>query len=249
MSGHSKWAGIKHKKALVDAQKGKIFSRLSREIAVAARHGGGSIETNARLRLAVSRAREANMPTDNVERAIKKGTGELPGVTYEEVIYEGFAPHGVAILVEAMTDNKNRTTAEIRTIFSKRNGNLSGPGSVSRLFQKKGYILVNVSAAAEEKVMDIVLEAGAEDMKTETDNYEIITGIDKFEAVKKALQDSQIPVKSAELTLIPLTTVRLGEKDQAKVVLGLMEALEDLDDVQNVAANFDIPDDILKAIT
>lgn len=245
MSGHSKWAGIKHKKALVDARRGKLFSKLSKEIAVAARQGGGDSDANHRLRLAVSHARDANMPSENIERAIKKGTGELPGTTYEELIYEGYGPGGVAILVEAMTDNKNRTTSDIRNIFSKRNGNLSGHGSVSWLFHKKGFILVNKSEVEEDNLMTIVLESGAEDMKAESDSFEITTSIEDFEKVKKSLEKNNIKLEAAELTMIPASTVKVGDERGARQMLALVEALEEHDDVQNVAANFDIPDEFL----
>jgi YebC/PmpR family DNA-binding regulatory protein len=245
MSGHSKWATTKHKKAAIDAKRGKIFSKLAKEITMAAKAGGGGVDTNPRLRLAVSKAKSVNMPSDNIDRAIKKGTGELPGVIYEEITYEGYGPKGVAIMVEAATDNKNRTSAEIRNILSKKGGNLAGGGSVSWIFSKKGYILVKKEAADEDKVMSVALEAGAEDMRTETGMYEITTSIADFEKVKDTLLKNNIPTESAELTMIPSSLIKLDGQD-AKQVLGLVEALEDHDDVQNVYANFDIPDDILK---
>lgn len=245
MSGHSKWAGIKHKKALIDAKRGKTFSKLTKEIIVAAKAGGGSIETNPHLRLVVTKAKEANMPNDNIERAIKKGTGELPGVTYEQVNYEGYGPGGVAILVEGLTDNKNRTSSEIRNIFTKKGGNLAGAGSVNWLFNKKGFIIVNKSKAEEEKLMSVALESGAEDLKSEEDVYEIITEIKDYEKVRAALKANGIEWETAELTMIPTSYVKL-QGGQANQALNLVESLEDHDDVQNVYANFDIPDELLQ---
>jgi YebC/PmpR family DNA-binding regulatory protein len=246
MSGHSKWAGIKHKKALIDAKRGKLFSKLTKEIIVAAKTAGASADVNPRLRLAVAKAKEANVPNDNIERAIKKGTGELPGVSYEQVNYEGYGPGGVAIIVEALTDNKNRTTAEVRNLFSKRGGNLAGAGSVSWLFNKKGFIVVNKSKVEEDKLMSIAIESGAEDFKTEEDSYEIITNIKDYEKVKAALTEKAIECEAAELTMIPSSYVKL-QGAQAEQVLSLVESLEDQDDVQNVYANFDIPDEVLQA--
>ena len=246
MSGHSKWAGIKHKKALIDAKRGKLFSKLTKEIIVAAKSGGANLNANPRLRLAVSKAKEANIPNDNIDRAIKKGTGELPGVTYEQVNYEGYGPGGVAILVEALTDNKNRTTSEVRNLFSKKGGNLAGTGSVSWLFHKKGFIIVNKSKAEEEKLMSIAIDSGAEDLKTEEDSYEIVTEIGNYEKVKAALKDKAVKWDAAEITMIPSSFIKL-QGAQAEQVLAMVESLEDHDDVQNVYANFDIPDEILKA--
>ena len=244
MSGHSKWAGIKHKKALIDAKRGKLFSKLNKEITVAAKTGGGSPEVNPGLRLAIARAREANMPAGNIERAVKKGTGELPGVNYEQVSYEGYGPGGVAIMAEVLTDNKNRTTAEIRNIFSSKGGNLAGSGSVNWLFRKKGFIVINKSKAEEDKLMSVAIESGAEDLKSEEDSYEIVIGIKDYEKVRAALKDKGIEWEAAELTMIPSSFVKLQGK-QAEQVLNLVESLEDNDDVQNVYANFDIPDGIL----
>jgi len=243
MSGHSKWASIKHKKAATDSKRGKVFTKLIKEITVAARHGGGESEKNPRLRTAIDRAKQANMPADNIDRAVKKGTGELEGVTYEEFTMEGYGPGGVAIMVEIMTDNKNRTAADIRTIFSKRNGNVAGAGSVSWIFEKKGYLEVDKKDVPEDKIMDIVLDAGAQDMQAEDDIYSITTDVKDFENVKKAIDDSGIKVKSAEITMIPKNTMALAG-DKAKQILALVDALEDSDDVQNVYANLDIPDDI-----
>lgn len=242
MSGHSKWASIKHKKAATDSKRGKVFTKLIKEITVAARHGGGETEKNPRLRTAIDRAKQANMPTDNIDRAIKKGTGELEGVTYEEFTMEGYGPGGVAIIVEVLTDNKNRTASDIRSIFSKKNGNVAGAGSVSWMFEKKGYIEVDKKSASEDDLMSIALEAGAQDMQAEDDIYSITTETKDFESVKKALEDNNIKFESAEITMIPKSTVKLTG-DPAKQVLSLVEMLEDSDDAQNVYANFDIPDE------
>ncbi len=245
MSGHSKWAGIKHKKALVDAKRGKLFSKLNKEITVAAKTGGASPDANPRLRLAIARAKEANVPNDNITRAIKKGTGELPGTNYEQVSYEGYGPGGVAIMVEALTDNKNRTTAEIRNIFANRGGNLAGAGSVSWLFHKKGFIVVNKSRVDEDALMSIALESGAEDFKSEENSYEIFTSVKDYENVRAALKEKKVESEAAEITMIPSSYVKL-QGAQAKQALNLVESLEDHDDVQNVYANFDIADEILQ---
>ncbi len=247
MSGHSKWAGIKHKKAALDAKKGAVYTKIIKEITMAAREGGGNPEMNPSLRAAIAKAREQNMPSDNVKTAIKRGTGELPGVTYETVMYEGYGQGGVALLIEALTDNKNRTTAEVRNIMSKKGGNMAGAGSVSWMFTKKGYILVDKNTIAEEELMNIALDAGAEDIKHEDKNYEILTSVQDLENVKLALQTKGIKWQVAELTMLPSSTVKLGGSD-AKQILGLVESLEEHDDVQEVYANFDIPDDILEKI-
>lgn len=248
MSGHSKWAGIKHKKALTDAKKGQVYTKLIKEITVAAREGGGNPDTNSSLRTAIARAREENMPSDNIKMAIKRGTGEVPGVTYETVMYEGYGPGGVAIMVEAVTDNKNRTTAEVRNIMSKKNGNLAGNGSVSWMFTKKGYILIDKNAASEEELMSLVLEAGAEDMRSENKNYEIIVAPQDFEKIKGILQEKGIKWQVAEITMLPSSTIKLTEND-ARQILVLVEALEAHDDVQQVYTNFDIPDEILERVS
>lgn len=245
MSGHSKWSKIKHKKEGTDAKRGALFTKLIKEIAIAAKNGGSNIETNVALRTAIQKAKSGNMPGDNIDRAIKKGAGELEGIVYETVFYEGYGPGGVAVLVEALTDNKNRASAEIRNIFSKKNGNLAGAGSVSWMFTKKGYILVEKNQAAEDKVMDIVLNAGAEDMKTETDAYEITTGPLDLEKVRQALAGNNIVLQSAEITLLPNSLVKVTGQD-AKNVLTLVETLEEHEDVQKVYANFDIPDEELE---
>lgn len=248
MSGHSKWATIKHKKAAADTQRGKVFTKLIKEITIAARFGGGKSDANSRLRVAIEKAKASNMPASNIERAVKKGTGELPGVSYEEITYEGYGPAGVAILVEALTDNKNRTTADVRNIFSKKGGNLAGSGSVNWMFQKKGFIVVNNNQVDEENLMSLALDSGAEDLSTETDTFEIVTSPRDFENVKKALADGKIEMELTEITMIPTSTIKISDKSQAQQILSLVEALEDNDDVQNVYANFDISDEILKLI-
>ncbi len=245
MSGHSKWAGIKHKKAVVDAKRGKIFSKLSKEISVAAKMGGGNPDMNPRLRLAVEKAKGVNMPSDNIKRAIMKGTGELPGTNYEETVYEGYGPGGVALMIEVLTDNKNRTVGEIRHIMARHNGNMGEAGCVAWMFDKKGYILVDKKAVGEDEIMSLALDAGAEDFRSDPgeENYEIITAPEEFNRVKEFLEQKNIPLALAEITMIPQSYVKLEAGDAAKM-LKLMEALEDHDDVQNVYANFDIPDDI-----
>jgi YebC/PmpR family DNA-binding regulatory protein len=246
MSGHSKWSGIKHKKAIVDAQRGKVFSKVIREITVAARMGGKDPEANPRLRLAVGKAREANMPKDTMEKAIKRGTGDLPGATYEEMTLEAYGPGGVAILIEALTDNKNRTSAELRNLLSKQNGSSAGAGSVSWLFQKQGLFAIPLDRVSEDRLMEVVLEAGGEDLKVEGGEATVTTSLQAFEAVKQALQDAGIRWATAELTMVPSSTVAVEDPAQAKGVLNLLDAIQDHDDVQHVYANFDIPDAILE---
>jgi len=248
MSGHSKWKTNKGKKMAADAAKGKVYTKLIKEITAAAREGGGNTDNNIRLRTAIARAKEANMPSDNVKMAVKRGTGELPGIVYETVVYEAYGPGGVAILVEALTDNKNRTTAEIRNIMSKKSGSLAGAGAVNWMFTKKGYISVDKSLISEEGLMNIVLEAGAEDMKREGNNYEITTSVQDFEKVKVALEAKGIKWQDAELTMVPSSSIKLTGGD-AKQLLGLIDALEEHDDVQQVYANFDIPDEIMEQVT
>lgn len=244
MSGHSHWATIKHKKVKEDAKRGILFTKLIREITLAAREGGGNPDTNPKLRKAMENAKSCGMPKDNIERAIKKGTGELPGVSLTSVSYEGYGPNGVAIFLEAITDNKNRTTAEIRHIFSKFGGTLGESGCVSWLFKDKGVIYVNKNETDEEKLMNICIEAGGDDVVEEGDSYRITTPPDKFEAVKKLLDENNIKY-TAEITKMPQTTVKLEEKDAIQT-LKLMDALEDHDDVQKAYANFDISDEIIE---
>jgi len=245
MSGHSKWKTNKGKKMAADAKKGAAYTKLIKEITMVAREGGGNPDTNIKLRTAMTRAKEANMPSDNVKMAIKRGTGEIPGVIYETVMYEAYGSGGVAILIEALTDNKNRTTAELRNIMSKKSGNMAGAGSVSYMFTKKGYMLIEKSQAQEDALMTIALDAGAEDFKSDDKNYEITTSPQDFEKVKEAIQAKGIKMQDAEVTMIPSTTIKVTGGD-AKQVLGLVEALEEHDDVQQVYANFDIPDEILE---
>ena len=247
MSGHSKWASIKHKKALVDAKRGKAFTKVIREITVAARTGGGDPDTNPRLRLAISTAKGVNMPADNIERAIKKGTGTLEGATYEEVIYEGYGPEGAAIYVQCLTDNKNRTASEIRNIFTKKGGNMAGAGSVAWLFEKKGLIVVDQKQANEDQLMELALNAGAEDLSKAGEKFEILTSPNEFEAVRKALETAKIQPETATLQMIPKTMVAVSAAN-ARTVLGLIESFEDHDDVQNVYTNADIPDEVMKEV-
>lgn len=248
MSGHSKWATIKHKKGALDAKRGAVFTKIIKELTVAAKNGGGNPDTNPRLRTVLAKAKESNMPADNIDRAIKKGTGELPGVVYEETSYEGYGPGGVAILIDVLTDNKNRTTAEIRNILEKKGGSMSGAGSVSWQFHKKGLLIIKKEAMEEDKLMSLVLDAGASDFNLSGDVYEITSEPHDFEAVKKAVIDAGLKTESAELTRIPQATVKIAAVNEAKTVMGLIEALEDHDDVQTVYANFDIPDEILQEL-
>ncbi len=245
MSGHSKWNSIKHKKKAQDAKRGKIFSRLNKEIMTAARLGGGDPNANPRLRTAVAAAKQANMPKDNIERAIKKGTGELEGVQFEELVYEGYGPGGVAILVEILTDNKNRATAEIRHIFSKSNGSLGPPNCVAWMFDKKGLIVFDKESTDEDSIMEVALEAGAEDIKEEDDQIEVFCDPSDFTRVKEAFDAAQMEYALAEVSMIPQNTVRAEGKD-AQQILRLMEALEDHDDVHASFSNFDIPEEILE---
>jgi YebC/PmpR family DNA-binding regulatory protein len=241
MSGHNKWASIKHKKAATDAKKGKVFTKIIREIVVATKESGSQIENNARLRKAIEDAREANMPQDNIKKAIQRGAGEIPGAVYEEIVYEGYGPAGIALIVEVTTDNKNRTASDIRKIFSKYSGSFGETGCVSWMFDRKGYITVNKSVADEEIVMNIVLEAGVEDFKSSagSDVYEIITSSSDLEQVKKTLKEKNIPVISAEVTMLPQSQITLTG-DNAKLMLKLIDELEEHDDVKNVHTNFDI---------
>lgn len=250
MSGHSKWHSIRHKKAREDARRGKAFTKLIRELTVAARAGGGDPAMNPRLRTAIDRAKAENMPSDNIERAIKKGTGELEGVRYEEYTYEGYGPGGTAILVEVMTDNRNRCTAEVRHIFSKQNGNLGEGGCVSWIFEKKGYFSVAAGNVDEETLMEVALEAGADDIVEDKEDgqFEVYTPQESFQSVKEALEAKGIGYQEADITMIPKNTVRLQGKE-AEQTLRLMDALEDNDDVQNVYSNFDIPKEVMQSLT
>ncbi len=246
MSGHSKWASIKHKKGAADAKRGKVFTKIIREMTVAARTGGGDPATNPRLRLAIEKAKAANMPKDNISKAVQRGTGELPGVSYEEVSYEAYAPGGVAMVIETLTDNRNRTIAEVRNILTKKGGNMAGSGATAWQFHKKGYILVDKAGVEEEKLMDVALEAGAEDLKAEDEtSFEITTDPKIFDQVRKALERASIKISSSELTRLPASTVRVQDESAAKQILSLVEALDEHDDVQHVYANFDIPDQLL----
>lgn len=245
MSGHSKWASIKHKKAIVDSKRGKVFTKIIREITVAAKIGGGNPETNPRLRTAIDTAKAANMPADNIERAVKKGSGELEGVNYEEIVYEGYGPEGVAILVQCLTDNKNRSSSEIRMVFSKKNGNMAGAGSVAWIFEKKGLIVVDESAAKEDELMEIVLNAGAEDLTNTGNKFEILTDPHNFEPVKKALDTAKIKYEIASIQMIPKNLAKVSI-DSARAIIQLVDALEDHDDVQNVYTNCDFPPEVIK---
>lgn len=245
MSGHSKWAGIKHKKAANDAKRGKIFTKLIKEITVAAREGGGNPDNNPRLRTAINNAKSQNMPMDKIETAILRGTGQLPGTNYEEFSYEGYGPNGVAIIVEVVTDNKNRSTADMRHIFSKNGGNLGERGCVSWMFNKRGLITVDKNKANEDDLIAIALDAGAEDVKSDDQTFEIITAPEDFETVKNAIQEAGIEIGYSGISMIPQNTVRLEGKEAIQT-LKLIETLEEYDDTQNVYSNFDIPDDIIE---
>jgi len=247
MSGHSKWHSIKHKKAKVDAAKGRVFTKIIKELTVAARMGGGDPDTNPRLRVALTAAKAANMPAKNIDNAIKKGTGELPGVVYEDVSYEGYGPEGVAMFIEAVTDNKNRTVAEIRHLLGRYNGNLGETGSVAWMFEKKGLIRVPRDKYTEEELMEIALDCGAEDVITTDEVYEIYTGFEDFQDVRAGLEEKSVVMESAELTMIPQNTVKVEGKS-AEQLMKLINALDEHDDVQNVYANFDIDDSELERI-
>jgi len=239
MSGHSKWAGIKHKKAIIDAKRGKVFTRIIRELTIAAKQGGNP-ESNARLRKAIEDAKAANMPTDNIKKAIQRGTGELPGVTYEEFVYEGYGPGGVAVMIEVTTDNKNRTHSEIKKIFSSHGGNLGDTGCVGWMFQSKGYIAIEKSKVKEDELMNIAIDSGADDVKSDDESvYEIFTASSDFEKVKKALSDKKIAIETAENTMLPSTYIKLEGNDTGKMI-ELADELEENDDVKNVYSNFEL---------
>ena len=246
MSGHSKWASIKHKKGAADAKRGKVFTKLIREITVAAKIGGGDPTGNARLRAAIQAAKAENMPKDNIERAIKKGTGELEGTSYEEVNYEAYGPGGVAVLIDCLTDNKNRTVADLKHAFDRHGGSLGSPGCVSWIFVKKGLMVFDKSAAEEEKILELALDGGAEDVRQTGSQFEVVMEPSDFEKVKKAFDSAGLPYSLAEITMIPQNTVRLEGK-KAEQMLNLMEALDDIDDISHVYANFDIPDEYIEA--
>ena len=245
MAGHSKWANIRHRKAAQDAKRGKIYTKLAREITVAAREGGGDPETNPRLRAAIERARKFNMPKENIERAIKRGTGEIAGESYEEVTYEGYGPGGVAIIVKCLTDNRNRTASEVRHAFSKHGGNLGTSGCVSWMFERKGVITIPADKYDEDEVMMAAIESGADDVVKEEGKFIIYTEPSSLEEVRKGIADSGIEIEEAKLDLIPNTTTKV-EGETAEKVLKLLMALEDLDDVQEVYSNFDMPEEVLK---
>lgn len=247
MSGHSKWATIKHKKGAADAKRGKLFAKLIRQVEVAARNGGGDPDMNPTLRTMFQKARDASVPLDTIERAIKRGTGELEGVTYEEVTYEGYAPHGVAIYIEALTDNRNRTGPEVRSIFSKQGGSIAEPGAVAWQFERKGLVMVPGSVD-EDELMLAAIDAGADDVSNDGEHWQVTCEAQLTAAVRSAIEEAGIAVDSSDLTMLPTSTVELDSAEAAKAVLRLVDALEDHDDVQHVYANMDIPDDVLAAI-
>ncbi len=249
MSGHSKWSTIKRKKGANDAKRGKIFTRLIKEITVAARSGGGDPEGNPRLRSAIATAKTENMPKDNIARAIKKGTGEIAGEVYDEILYEGYGPGGVAVLVECMTDNRNRTVADVRHYFTKSNGNLGESGCVAWMFEKKGLILVDKETVSEEELMDQVLEAGAEDMVEESDEFQIFSAPEELDDVRNALEEAGVTFLDASVSMIPKNTVDVTDEKVARALLKLLENLEEHDDVQNVHANFDIDDELMEQLS
>ncbi|MEE4136317.1 MAG: YebC/PmpR family DNA-binding transcriptional regulator [Desulforhopalus sp.] len=249
MSGHSKWSTIKRKKGAIDAKRGKIFTRLIKEITVAARAGGGDPEGNPRLRTAVLAAKVENMPKDNITRAIKKGTGEIAGEVYDEIMYEGYGPGGVAVLVECMTDNRNRTVADVRHFFAKNNGNLGESGCVSWMFDKKGLILVEKGKISEEELFDMALEAGAEDVVEEESEFQIFTAPEDFEAVRTAMEEKGVALVDASVSMVPKNTVEVVDEKVGRSLMKLMESLEDHDDVQNVYSNFDIDDELMEQIS
>jgi YebC/PmpR family DNA-binding regulatory protein len=248
MSGHSKWATIKRKKAVTDSRRGKIFTQIIKEITIAAKSGGGDPSGNPRLRLAIDKAKSSNMPADNIKRAIMKGTGELPGVSYEDVTYEGYGPGGVALIIESVTDNKNRTVSEIRHLLERNGGKFGATGSVAWIFHKKGTIRTPKGAMTEDDMLSIVLDAGADDLRLDGDSFEITTSPEAFEAVKKAIEDQHIAIEEAEIHKVPENTVRVEGPDAEKV-LKLMEALEEHDDTQHVYANFDIDEKVLASFS
>jgi len=248
MSGHSKWHSIKHKKGAADKARGKLFAKLIKQIEVAAREGGGDTDANATLRTMVQKARDNSVPTDTIDRAMKRGTGELEGVRYEPMSYEGYAPNGVALYVECLTDNRNRTGAEVKNVFTRNGGSLAEPGAVAWQFERKGVIILEQGAAGEDELMAAVLDAGAEDISDQGDSWQITTPPTDLHAVRTGLESAGIAITSADLTMLPTQTVPLGDEASARPVLRLIDALEDHDDVQAVFANFDIPDDVLQTV-
>ena len=249
MSGHSRWAGIKHKKAIIDSKRGKVFTRLIREVTMAAKQGGGKVESNPRLRKAIEDAKAANMPSENIKRAVQRGTGEIPGMEFVETTYEGYGPAGVAIFIEATTDNKNRTTSEIRHMFAEHGGNLGESGSVAWMFEQKGYFSIEKSAVNEDLLTNLAIELGAEDIKTDdSDVYEVTSSPADFETIKTKLQEAKIPLHTAELTMVAKNTVKL-EGDSVRKCLALMDALEGHDDVKNAHANFDISKEEMEKVS
>ena len=248
MSGHSHWAGIKYKKAVNDAKRGKIWSKLARTIIVAAKNGGGDPASNLSLRYAIDKAKAANMPKDTIEKAIKKGTGHLEGINFEEVLYEGYGPNGIAIMIEVLTDNRNRTSPEIKRLFERHGGSLGTTGCVNWMFSKKGLITVETSQANEEQLLEIALDAGADDMKNMGEVFQITCDTSAYEKLKEVLKEKQIPTQVAEISMVPQNTIPISDEATAKKTLSMMDDFEDHDDVQNVYANFDIPDEIVSRI-
>ncbi len=249
MSGHSHWAGIKHKKAAIDAKRGKAWSKIARMLIVAAKQGGGDPAANLTLRYAIDKAKAANMPKDTIEKAIKKGTGDLGGANFEEVLYEGYGTNGVAIMIEALTDNRNRTGPEIKRIFEKHGGSLGTSGCVNWMFNKKGLITISMEGVDEEQLMEIALNAGADDMEAAGEVFEITCDPNAYEQLKQTLQEKEIAIEVAEISMVPQTTIDIGDEQKAKRIISLMEAFDDHDDVQNVYANFDISEEIMARIS
>jgi len=249
MSGHSHWAGIKYKKAALDAKRGKAWSKIARMIIVAAKQGGGDPSANLSLRYAIDKAKAANMPKDTIEKAIKKGTGELEGTSFEEVLYEGYGPNGVAIMVEALTDNRNRTGPEVKRLFEKHGGSLGTSGCVNWMFTKKGLITVSAANTEEEQLMEIALSSGADDMQAVGEGFEITCDPGTYDELKKTLQEKEIPIEVAEISMVPQSTIGISDEHTARRIISLMEAFEDHDDVQNTYANFDMPEEIIAQIS
>lgn len=248
MAGHSHWAGIKHKKALVDAKRGKLFSKLAKQIITAAKNGGGDPEANLKLKYAIDKAKAANMPNDNIDRAVKRGTGELDGAQFEEIVYEGYAPGGVAILLEVLTDNRNRTVGEIRNLFDRRGGKMGDSGCVSYLFEKRSYFRIPIEGQNEEELLELALDLGADNLEEREDHFELVGAPESFDAIRSGLIAKEIPVEASELMMLPSSTVPITEVSAGKKVIALLEAFEEHDDVQNAYANFDLTEDVLNAL-